>query len=475
MNNIELSREEKRLENNLKKKEEKLQLIQEYESILEVAYKIYGGQVLVADLKDFCRVFGIANEDRVNEMIKNGHKKIIEKRVYNYSSNVVLIIKKPVIIHFSGNENSKSVKYNDNEVRRNCFKTRILKQKFKKTKFTNLDELILDINKKSTFLVNFGDFERAYSFWENHFDLSKDSYDLKEYLKLSKLNSILNLKGIDTNSFVNDIDIEKAPSKVDREAIHISCDYLTRNYIYTYCNEHDLIFYIFDDTQDLDLSTLSKLVSNTILMLYENLEASPFNSGPLNLKNASLLKRIKFVVYCYNQDFVDRLSSKLVRRTIVYADKTNKIGPSVEEVNLLVESVNSKLKYGHRLDYQAGFNSEEDRLDVDFLKDNNNAFTIKLLNTAIDTRHFTCKVGILDAKVSDRLSYYNKIKNLAKSNLQKKEEKLLQEAESKAQKKLQKKANELDAREKELLRREAELERMMKIYNLTNNEELDEI
>lgn len=471
MDKNELKKETKRIQNQLDKEKEKNRLTIEYELIYELIYKVFAGQMLVQDLIELCDVFDIATESRVEKMLKESHKLTVETRQYDFSSNRVVMLKKHLTKHFNNGKDVGSISYNDNTVRLNSFKTRLIKHQYGKTKINkNIDTLVRIINESSTLLIGYGDFESSYKFWKKHFELSELSNDKLKSLRANAMISKANLKrpegDIAPPVAQEDTKVNNSV-KNDAEAIdiEISPGYLVNNYIYTFIYKDKLNFYIFNDKSDLKLKNLSKKIYAILKMLYTNLEASPINGKLIGGKNANLLKRIKIYVYCFNQSDADALYNCLETREIVYVDVKKKLGPSVEYTNLLVKALDYRAKQdSFKLAYQEGFEIDDLGLDKDFIGDGNSPKnTMYMLNTALDTREYTFKLGLIDSNLEDRLTYYKKAETLAKTNINKKKEEMEDEIKRKFQGRYKYKEDKLNAKEKELKEKEEKLKKYEKL------------
>lgn len=277
------------------KDEREYELIANNLELLNVLMRVFRGQALLLDFKEFCLKFRICfNEDNFDYTIeKLINNKILKKKVFAGTTNSVLIAKTCVNRVIAGEDDS--IDYSYNQIKLNCFKNSLIVKNFTREDET-LDTFIDRINEQSTFLHVKNDVDKAYSFFDSKLDINEigeGSYRCAKYRK-SK-----GLKQVKTVGSEKDM----------MQGYSNSFDTFVNKFIYTLHKDNKFKFYILDLDNNVTSSRVAKCVGMVVGTLYEQVQ---------QIDLYGKLEDIEFIVVAKDSSRVDKIWSSF--RNIYYKE-----------------------------------------------------------------------------------------------------------------------------------------------------------
>lgn len=277
------------------KDEREYELIVNNLELLKVLMRVFRGQALELDFKEFCLKFNIcisadSFDYTVEKLINN---KILKKKVFGGTTNSVLIAK-TCVNRVIMNEND-SIDYSHSQVKLNCFKNALIVRSFDRYD-ESLDAFIDRINKQSTFLHAKNDVDKAYAFFSDKLDINEigeGSYKCARYRK-SK-----GLKQVDTIGSEKD----------EMQGYSNSFDTFVNKFIYTLYKDNRFKFYILDLDNNVTSGRVAKCIGAVVGTLYEQVQ---------QIDLYGKLEDIEFIVVAKDSSRVDKIWSSF--RNIYYKE-----------------------------------------------------------------------------------------------------------------------------------------------------------
>lgn len=266
------------------KDEREYELIVNNLELLKVLMRVFRGQAILLDFKEFCLKFRICfNEDNFDYIIeKLINNKILKKKVLAGTTNSVLIAKTCVNRILMGENDS--IDYSYNQVKLNCFKNALIVNLFDRGD-ESLDSFIDRINKQSTLLHVKNDVDKAYSFFSSKLDVNsigENSYMCARYRKTKGLKKVKTL----------------GSEKNEMQGYQNSFDTFVNKNVYTSYINSKFVFYILDLDDSMVSEKVAKCIGNIIGTLYEQVEQKD-----LYIK----LENVEFIVIAKNKTRADKI------------------------------------------------------------------------------------------------------------------------------------------------------------------------
>lgn len=373
------------------KDEREYELIVNNLELLKVLMRVFRGQALLLDFKEFCLKFNICiNEDSfdytIEKLIKNN---ILKKKVFGGTTNSVLIAK-TCVNRILMNEDD-SIDYSYNQIKLNCFKNALIVKNFIRED-ESLDTFIDRINKQSTFLHTKNDVDNAYAFFSSKLDINEigeGSYRCARYRKSKGLKK------------VNTIGSEKDEMK----GYTNSFDTFVNKFIYTLYQNDKFKFYILDLDSNVTSSRVAKCVGMVVGTLYEQVQQVDLYSK---------LENIEFIVVTKDSSRADKIWSSF--RNIYYKE-TLVQGVGIKRIKayqeFLLESTGRALSRrvnNIRVRYT---DVNKDSRDIITFKNSNTEYgmntTVRVLNADLNSR-LNVDDKVTRQKQNAQIRYENSIK-----------------------------------------------------------------
>ena len=373
------------------KDEREYELIVNNLELLKVLMRVFRGQALELDFKEFCLKFNIcisadSFDYTIEKLINN---KILKKKVFGGTTNSVLIAK-TCVNRVIMNEND-SVDYSYNQIKLNCFKNALIVNLFNKSD-ESLDNFIDKINKQSTFLHTKNDVDKAYSFFDSKLDINEigeGSYRCAKYRK-SK-----GLKQVKTVGSEKDM----------MQGYSNSFDTFVNKFIYTLHKDNKFKFYILDLDNNVTSSRVAKCVGMVVGTLYEQVQQVDLYSK---------LENIEFIVVTKDSSRADKIWSSF--RNIYYKE-TLVQGVGIKRIKtyqeFLLESTGRALSRrvnNIRVRYT---DVNKDSRDIITFKNSNAEYgmntTVRVLNADLNSR-LNVDDKVTRQKQNAQIRYENSIK-----------------------------------------------------------------
>lgn len=263
--------------------------------LLKVLMRVFRGQALLLDFKEFCLKFNICiNEDSfdytIEKLIKNN---ILKKKVFGGTTNSVLIAK-TCVNRILMNEND-SIDYSHSQVKLNCFKNALIVRSFDRYD-ESLDNFIDKISRQSTFLHVKNDVDKAYSFFSGKLsvnEIGEGSYKCARYRKGK------GLKQVKTVGSEKDM----------MQGYSNSFDTFVNKFVYTLYKNNKFTFYILDLDSNVTSSRVAKCIGVVVGTLYEQVQQVDLYSK---------LENIEFIVVTKDSSRADKIWNSF--RNIYYKE-----------------------------------------------------------------------------------------------------------------------------------------------------------
>ena len=277
------------------KDEREYELIVNNLELLKVLMRVFRGQALELDFKEFCLKFNIcitadSFDYTIEKLIKNN---ILKKKVFGGTTNSVLIAK-TCVNRILTNEND-SIDYSYNQIKLNCFKSSLIVNLFNRGD-ESLDNFIDKISRQSTFLHVKNDVDKAYSFFSGKLsvnEIGEGSYKCARYRK-SK-----GLKQVKTVGSEKDM----------MQGYSNSFDTFVNKFVYTLYQDGKFTFYILDLDNNVTSSRVAKCIGVVVGTLYEQVQ---------QIDLYSKLENIEFIVVTKDSSRADKIWSSF--RNVYYKE-----------------------------------------------------------------------------------------------------------------------------------------------------------
>lgn len=359
--------------------------------LLKVLMRVFRGQALLLDFKEFCLKFRICfNEDNFDYIIeKLINNKILKKKVLAGTTNTVLVAR-TCVNRILMNEND-SIDYSYNQIKLNCFKNALIVKNFIRED-ESLDTFIDRVNEQSTFLYTKNDVDKAYAFFSSKLDINEigeSSFKCAKYRKTKGLKK------------VNTIGSEKDEMK----GYTNSFDTFVNKFIYTLYKDNRFTFYILDLDNNVTSSRVAKCVGMVVGTLYEQVQQVDLYSK---------LEEIEFIVITKDSSRADKIWSSF--RNIYYKE-TLVQGVGIKRIKayqeFLLESTQRALSRRVNNIRVRFSDVNKDSESVITFKNNNNEYgmntTVRILNADLNSR-LNVDDKVTRQKQNAQIRYENSIK-----------------------------------------------------------------
>lgn len=421
------------------KDEREYELIINNLELLKVLMRVFRGQALLIDFKEFCLKFHICfNEDNFDYTIeKLINNKILKKKVFGGTTNSVLIAKTCVNRVLLGVNDS--IDYSYNQVKLNCFKNYLIVNNFTR-KSESLDSFIDKINEQCTFLHVKNDVSKAYNFFNSKLDINnigENSYECARYRKTK------GLKQVDT------IGSEKNMM----QGYDNSFDTFANKFVYTLYRDNKFVFYILDLDNNMTASKVANAIGTIVGTMYEQVEQKDLYSK---------LKNIEFIVVTKDKTRVDKIWNTFRKE---YNKETFVHGVGIKTIKAYKEFL---------LDCtRRALSKRVNNIKVRYTDVNKNSKDIITFKNDNIEYGLNATVRVLDADLNNRLNLDNKV-TMLKQNAQ---DKYVKSVQAKYKKQMEEEIANIkaiySATEQEI---RAEIKREYGIYDgFTNMEEQEEL
>lgn len=252
--------------------------------LLKVLMRVFRGQALELDFKEFCLKFNIcitadSFDYTIEKLINN---KILKKKVLGGTTNSVLIAKTCVNRVLLGVNDS--IDYSHSHVKLNCFKNYLIVNNFTR-KSESLDSFIDKINEQCTFLHIKNDVDKAYKFFNSKLDINNIG---ESSFKCARYRKTKGLKQVDTIGSENDM----------MQGYGNSFDTFANKFVYTLYRDNKFAFYILDLDNNMTASKVANAIGTIVGTMYEQVEQKDL---------CSKLKNIEFIVVTKDKTRVDKI------------------------------------------------------------------------------------------------------------------------------------------------------------------------
>ena len=407
--------------------------------LLKVLMRVFRGQALELDFKEFCLKFNIcisadSFDYTIEKLINN---KILKKKVFGGTINSVLIAKTCVNRVLLGVNDS--IDYSHSQVKLNCFKNYLIVNNFTREN-ESLDSFIDRINKQSTFLHVKNDVDKAYNFFNSKLDINnigENSYECARYRKTK------GLKQVDTIGSEKDM----------MQGYDNSFDTFANKFIYILYKDNKFTFYILDLDNNVTSSRVAKCIGAVVGTLYEQVEQEDLYSK---------LENIEFIVVAKDEIRVDKIWNTFRKE---YNKETFVHGVGIKTIKAHKEFL---------LDCtRRALNKRVNNIKVRYTDVNRNSKDIITFKNSNIEYGLNATVRVLDADLSNKLNLDNKV-TMLKQNAQ---DKYVKSVKAKYKKQMEEEIANIkaiySATEQEI---RAEIKREYGIYDgFTNMEEQEEL
>ena len=424
------------------KEQREISLIIENLELIKVLMRVFQGQVLQSDLRDFClnfRVFdtGEAFGYAVEKLIKN---KVLKKTTYPNTTYVVILAK--ACVNKYVNNNDDSIDFSSSLVRLNCFKNAMICKTLRRPECT-IDKFIELIKQNTTFLNSKYDTESAYNFFNKYLKLNETA---DKSFRCARYRNSKGLKYIETIGSEKD----------DLLSFVNSFDTFVNKNIYTFYSNNKFKFYILDVNDNLNAEKVGKKIATVIGTLYEQVE---------QLSLLDKLDKVEFIVISRDKVRRDKIINAF--RKTYYKEH---MFTSAEDSSKAGQVVMIKAYQEHLLNAtNTALKNRVSNIKVNYIDRNKESKDIFSFRNSFTQYGLNINIKVMNANLNDRINMYTRISNVKLGRKTKHEKELEKKIRRKIEMEISKEI------ESKYIAIENEIRRqILAEYNLPSLEDLDE-